>query len=385
VPEPRFLTAISVIFCVSGAALSNWFPRIPDTRAKLDLTYDELGIALFCVGGGAMVSMLVTGALIRRLGSRGITRVMGVATCAALPLIPFANSLLTLSAALLLFGALVGSLDVAMNAQAAHGENLQGRKFLNRVHGFFSVGTLIGAGMGAGAAALDVPLTLHLPMAAAILGLFMLASLPFLLDDRTAHADDAPAMALPKGPLWGLGIIAFCALLAEGAMADWSAIYLRDIFEAGPTFAAAGFGAFAVTMTLGRLSGDWIGHHVDDARLMQACGAALFIGIGLIVGAPVAPVALAGFAVVGAGISIVFPIAIRFAAGSGIVSPGLAIAAVATAGYTGLLAGPPLIGFMAERIGLTASLATILVGGVVIAGLGSRVMGSGDKGPAKGA
>lgn len=362
----RFVAAVATIFGASGMALANWFPRIPETRAELGLSYDELGLALFGLGGGAMLSMPVTGWLIGRVGSYAITRVTALGMCAVLPLIVLAPNVVSLAAALFVFGGFTGSLDVAMNAQAAHGEGRVGRRFLSMLHGMFSIGTVLGAGIAAAAAALEVPLALHLSLVAAGLAVAVAVAGPFLLPDRTEREERTASFALPSGAIWWLGIVAICALLSEGAVDDWSAVFLRDMFDAGAKVAALGFGAFAVTMTAGRLAGDRIVDRYGAVPVLRISGVLAAGGIALTLTAPGPKLAIAGFALVGAGISVVFPIVVRAASRRREMAPGAAIAAVSTAGYTGFLAGPPAIGFLSEAAGLRWGLAVLVVLGLAV-------------------
>lgn len=368
----RFIAAVGALFGVSGMALANWFPRIPETRAALGLSYDQLGLALFAVGGGAMLSMPIAGWLIGRIGSFGIVRAMAVGMCLSLPLVALASSLPALAGALLLFGMLAGATDVAMNAQAAHGEHRTGRVFLSMLHGVFSLGALLGAATGAGAAALGMPLDIHLGLVAIVLLATVLVANRFLLPDRGGSAAVAPAFALPHGALWWLGLIAFSALLVEGAVADWSAVFLRDVYAAGPQAAATGFVAFSLTMAAGRLAGDRVDGRIGSVRLLRLCGVLAAIGMGLALAGGGTWIAVFGFALVGVGNSVVFPIMIRRASRLGTMGAGAGIAAVATAGYTGLLTGPPVIGLVAEQTGLRVALTLLVVLSLAIAVLAAR-------------
>ena len=357
----RFMAAIAVVFMASGGALASWLPRIPETRARLDLTYDELGLALFGAGAGAMLFMPITGWLIGRHGSYGITRGTAVGMAATLPLIALAPNLTTLAAALAVFGAFTGSLDVAMNAQAAHGEGRTGRRFLSIMHGMWSVGTMAAAGIAALAVKTGVPLTLHIALVGAFLvGAVIIAGFLLLPDKPGTDGPIAP-FALPTGAIWWLGIIAFCALLSEGTIYDWSAVFLRDALSAAEEVAALGFGAFTVTMTLGRLAGDHVVDRFGAVGVLRSCGGIALIGIVLVLTTPSPPLAIVGFALCGIGISAVFPIVVRAAARSRDMPPGAAIAAVSTAGYTAFLAGPPLIGMVSQATSLHFGMGIVVV------------------------
>lgn len=368
----RFVVAVAMFFGASGMSLANWFPRIPETRAQLGLSYDELGLALFGLGGGAMLSMPVTGWLIGRIGSQIITRVTAFGFCAALPLIVLAPNLGSLAAALFLFGAMIGSLDVAMNSQAAHGEGRVGKRFLSMLHGMFSIGSAIGAGTAAAAAAFEVPLVVHMSLVAGFLAVSTAIAGMYLLPDRAEPEDGAPSFALPSGAIWWLGIVSFCALLSEGAVGDWSAVFLRDAFDAGAQVAALGFGGFALTMTAGRLAGDRVVERYGAVPILRISGALTAGGIGLTLVAPGPALAIIGFALAGLGISVVFPIMVRAASRSRDMSPGAAIAAVSTTGYTGFLTGPPAIGLLSEAAGLRWGLAVLVVLGLAIAILAAQ-------------
>lgn len=357
----RFMAAIAIVFMASGGALASWLPRIPETRAKLGLSYDELGLALFGAGGGAMLFMPITGWLIGRWGSYWITRVTVVAMSASLPLIVFAPSWLALLAALALFGAFTGSLDVAMNHQAAHGEGRTGRRFLSFMHGMWSVGTVAAAGIATLAVKAGLPLTLHIGLVGAVLTVAVAVAGLFLLPDRAAHGEEAPRFTLPTGPIWWLGIIAFCALLSEGTIYDWSAVFLRDALAAADDTATLGFAAFTVTMTLGRLAGDQVVDRFGAVGVLRVCGCFALTGIVLVLVAPGPPLAILGFALAGIGISTVFPIVVRAAARSRDMAPGAAIAAVSTAGYTAFLAGPPAIGLISQATSLYWGMGIVVV------------------------
>ncbi len=367
------MAAIAVIFMASGGALASWLPRIPETRAKLGISYDELGLALFCAGGGAMLFMPITGWMIGRHGSYAITRCTAVGMAASLPLIVFAPSWFALAAALALFGAFTGSLDVAMNAQAAYGETRTGRRFLSFMHGMWSVGTVAAAGLATLAVKAGVPLAVHVTLVGGLLVVAVAAAGVFLLPDRAAEAGAvAPPFALPTGAIRWLGIIAFCALLSEGTIYDWSAIFLRDALAAAQDTATLGFAAFTVTMTLGRLVGDQMVDRFGAVAVLRTCGGLALVGIVVVLSVPGPALAIPGFALCGAGISTVFPIVVRAAARSRDMRPGAAIAAVSTAGYTAFLAGPPVIGLISEATGLRWGMGIVVILSLAIVMLASH-------------
>jgi len=376
-PAPEFRRArraVLAVFALNGFALGGWFVRIPAVQDRLGIGEGLLGVALLGAAVGALLSMTVTGALISRLGSR---RVVG-ATALLLPisLIPLAlaPNVVALALALLLVGAANGALDVSMNSHAVAVEDRYGRRIMSSFHAAFSFGALAGSVLGGGVAYLGVEV---LPHFLVVFVLATLAAVPayraLLPSNADAAEGGAPAFARPTRALFGLGVISFCVLLGEGAMSDWSAVYLDNALETGPGFAAAGYAAFSLTMALGRLFGDRLADRFGPTRLVRLCGAVAAVGLGvaLAVGDPV--FALVGFACAGAGFSVVFPLALSAAGQTDNVATGPALAAVSTAAYTGFLAGPPTIGFVAEVAGLGTALylvvglstAVFLLGGTV--------------------
>jgi MFS family permease len=375
VPElRRARRAVLAVFALNGFALGGWFVRIPAVQDGLGIGEGLLGVALLGAAVGALLSMTVTGALISRLGSR---RVVGAAALLLpLSLIPLAlaPNVPALALALVLVGASNGALDVSMNSHAVAVEDRYGRRIMSSFHAAFSFGALAGSVLGGGVAYLDVGV---LPHFLAVSVLAIIAAVPayrsLLPSDADAAEGGAPAFARPTRALFGLGVISFCVLLGEGAMSDWSAVYLDDALKTGPGFAAAGYAAFSLTMALGRLIGDRLTERFGPTRLVRLCGAVAALGLGaaLAIGDPV--FALVGFACAGAGFSVVFPLALSAAGGTEDVATGPALAAVSTAAYTGFLVGPPTIGFIAELAGLGTALylvvglstAVFLLGGTV--------------------
>jgi MFS family permease len=268
-----------------------------------------------------------------------------------------APNLLSLVLAVAVLGAANGALDVSMNSQAVAVEKAYARPIMSSFHAAFSFGGLAGALIGGLVASAGVAPFPHLAVVAALCATAAAVAYRALLPASADAADEgAPAFARPTRALLGLGVISFCVLLGEGAMSDWSAVYLDGTLGTGPGFAAAGYAAFSLTMAFGRLFGDGLAETFGHVRLVRACGALAAVGLGvaLFVGQPI--VALVGFACAGAGFSVVFPAALSAAGRTEGMAAGPALAAVSTAGYTGFLVGPPTIGFVAELVGLGGAL-----------------------------
>jgi MFS family permease len=302
--------------------------------------------------------------------------VMAVANCVAFILPGFAPSLPLLALALFVYGASNGGLDVAMNAQAALVERRYARPIMNSFHALWSVGGLTGAAIGGLAAAGGLGTGMHFVIAAAAGLTVMLVAMRGLIPDGPAlHAGHEPAFALPSRALLPMGIVALCALICEGAIGDWGAIYLREGLGSAAGAAAVGYAVFALTMAGGRFAGDWLATRFGSGNVVRAGGGLVVAGIGLALVSTTPGVAIAGYGLVGAGVSCIFPLIMSAAARTPGVAPGVGIAAMATAGYTGFLLGPPLIGGMAELFTLRGALGVLAIFGLVIMLLGSRVQG----------
>ena len=367
--HPRF--AVSVIFFLTGAGTANWAVRIPAVQERLGLTAGQLGVALVGVSVGAMLAMPLAGRLVARRGSRPITRAGAIAFAIALMLPAYAPNFALLMIALALLGMANGVLDVAMNAQAAAVQHSYGRPIMSRIHALYSFGGLVGAVVGGRLAARHIEPGPHLLgvglLIAAVAGAVAFSMLP-ATDDAVV---DSTRLALPTRALATLSLLAFFVLFGEGAMMNWSAVYLRDISGAGPGLAAAGFASFSLAMAFGRAVGDALNARFGAERVVRGGGALAAIGLlgAVFLTAPWAVVV--GFGFVGAGLSSVFPIVLSAAARRPGQVPGAAIAAVSVCGYTGLLAGPPLIGAVATPFSLRAGLGLVAatsIGVVLLAG-----------------
>jgi MFS family permease len=358
--DRRPQAAIAAIFLIHGTAFAGWVPRIPEIQRSLGLGEAELGLALLGMPAGSLVAMPVTGWLISRLGTLRMTFACTMIFLAAMTLPPLAEGTLQLAACLFVVGVGVGSMDVSMNAEAAGIEARYDRPIMGLCHGCYSLGGMVGATIGGTVAAVGVAPAAHLAAASLMLLPCALAALACLPRGPRAVYEGAP-FALPTAAMAALGLMCLCVLMGEGAIADWSAVYLSGTLEAGAFLAGAGFAAFSLTMTIGRLLGDRIVARLGPLLVVRggALLAAAGLAAGLAFGHPLG--AVAGFAAVGLGLAGIVPILFRAAARVPGVQPGAGIAAVATSGYTGFLAGPPIIGLAAEVVGLAAALGIVCV------------------------
>jgi MFS family permease len=360
--------AVTAVFLVLGGSEGTWAARIPAIKAGLHLSPGLLGLALLGPAVGCVLAMPATGAILASVAPRRVTQFGVVLLAAMLPITTVAGSAWQLFLVLAGWGAGIGSVDVSMNTEAAAVQDQLGRRVMSVFHGAYSVGGLVGAGLGAIAAAAGLSVRATFAIAAIVM-LVIGAGGAQAFAARPAHhaADqhpDAPRDRRARWPRWSwtlaaLGAISFASFLAEGSATNWSAVYLHSSLGASPAVAAIGFTVFACTMTAGRLGGDWLADRAGPVRLVRLSGAVAMIGFGgaLLIGQVWA--GLAGWALLGGGLSVVVPLAFTGAAALGRPGPNLAM--VTSCGYLGALAGPAIIGGLAELTSLPAALGAVVV------------------------
>ncbi|WP_093801897.1 MFS transporter [Streptomyces sp. Wb2n-11] len=360
--------AVAAVFCVHGAVTGSFATRIPWIVDHTGVSAGQLGLALAFPAIGASVAMPLAGAISHRFGARSALRGLLVLWTLSLTLPALSPNLLTLCAALFAYGATAGMADVAMNALGVEIENRLDKSIMSGLHGMWSAGALIGSVAGTVAAHLGSDARLHHALAAAALTALGLTACQGVIDLRSAPDEEAPPrFALPPKSALVIGAVGFCAVFAEGASLDWSAVYLRDVLDTSPGLAAASTTAFALTMAVARLAGDRVVDRFGPVRTVRVGGVAATAGGLLVVMAPHPVLAMAGFALVGLGVAVVVPLAFA-AAGRGGPNPSQAIAGVATITYTSGLIAPSAIGAVADATSLVVSfgLVTVLAFGLVV-------------------
>ncbi|MFK4226078.1 MFS transporter [Streptomyces sp. NPDC019890] len=371
--------AVAAVFCVHGAVTGSFATRIPWIQDHAGVSAGQLGLALAFPALGASVAMPLAGAVSHRFGARNALRGLLALWTLSLILPSFASNPLMLCGALFVYGATAGMSDVAMNAQGVEVENRLHRSIMSGLHGMWSVGALIGAAGGTLAAHLGSDARLHHAIAAATLTALGLIACQGVLDLRSAPDEEPPpTFALPPKSALFIGAVGFCAVFAEGASLDWSAVYLRDVMDTSAGLAAASTTAFALTMAMARLVGDRIVDRFGSVRTVRVGGVLATAGGLLVVVAPHPAVAMTGFAFIGLGVAVVVPLAFAAAGRSG-PNPSQAIAGVATITYTSGLIAPSAIGAVADATSLVVSfgLVTALACGLVV---GAGVLRSGGGG-----
>ena len=352
---------MAVTFLVHGIVVGNWIARVPAVRDKLALSPAFLGFSLLGAAVGALGGMPLTARLCNAYGSRIVTRLASLAFCASLVLPGLVAWKWLLFPALIVYGAAAGAMDVSMNTQGADVERLRGKPTMSFFHALFSIGGMIGAATGALAAQRNIAPRDHLALAAILLAPVVAAVGPWLVPGHDQAWEGPFRLSAMRGALLGLSVISFCILLGEGAMADWSAVYLRDIAGASAGVAGLGYSVFSATMALGRLAGDSLTARIGAVAVVRygALMSAFGLAGALIAGTTTA--AMVGFGIVGAGFASIFPNMCSAAAKQPKVTPAVAIAAVSTTGYLGFLVGPPLIGVIANAATLRVSLLLVVM------------------------
>ena len=358
VAAARARRAVSAIFFVNGAVLASWVAHIPTVKSQHGIADGGLGLVLLSMAVGSVLTLPIAGWLIARWGSRVMTTAAALAFSLALPLPVISPTVSLAVLTLALLGACNALLDVSINAQAVAIEEGYRRPILSSFHGLFSVGGVAGASLASGAMAVGIRPAWHV-LGVAAMAVAVVAGVLGDLPSSKEHGRPHPVLVRPPAALLGLGLLTFCGLLAEGAMADWSAVYLHDTLGAPPAMAATGFAAFSLAMAAGRFGGDALARRLGPRLLLRTSAAVAAAGLGgaLLLGRT--PTAIVGFGLVGLGISNVIPVLFSAAGRVPGTPRGTALAAVATTGYGGYLVGPPLIGLAADGISLAVALGTV--------------------------
>ncbi|MCW2886992.1 MAG: major facilitator superfamily permease [Streptosporangiaceae bacterium] len=370
----RGRVAVYLLFLLSGTAIGTWTARIPAIKQGLGLSDGHLSLGLLGLAAGAITGMQVMGRKVDRHGSAKVMIPVALIQGAVLILPAYAPDLLTLGLSLFVFGAVHGTLDIAMNANAVEVERAWGKPLMLSFHAVFSIGGFLGAAIGGLFARADLSAaTTFLTVAVLVTVLALWAarwSLPPGLvplvpqpDDSVGLAPESRRAARPAragSPMRGvlfLGLLAFCCLVGEGASADWSTVYLRDALGSSPGFAALAYAAFSIMMTTGRLAGDRLSTRLGPVVLVRCCGVLAAVGLGtaLLIGHPIAGVI--GFGCFGAGLSCIAPQVFSAAGNRDPARAGQSLARVVGLGYVGFLTGPVLIGGAAELLDLRKALA----------------------------
>lgn len=365
------------LFFIAGMAYASWGVHVPTVRDKFHLEPAALSLALFVLTGGSIAATVANAKWIARVGTRRACLVGGLAMAASMALILVMPTFAVLLPVLAAFGAGMATMDVAMNAEASAVEQALGRPIMSSLHGMFSLGGMIGAGVGGLALSHGVASPVHMLLAALACAAVLAIACPAVLP-HVPHADSHAASARSsrwRSPvLWALGAVALIALIAEGAMYDWAAVYMRDVVRSTPAFASAGYAAFTGAMAAGRFAGDAVRARFGAVQLVFASASLACAGmIGALV-LPFSITALIGFAMMGIGLANMMPVLFAAAMRVKGIHAAEGLAHVASIAYVGLLFGPVLIGGVAQATNLSVGLAVVALCAALVAVIGPRVL-----------
>ncbi|MGU9807819.1 MFS transporter [Pseudomonas rhizophila] len=370
-PPPTFIPgrleqmSTRIAYLIAGVGIAAWAPLVPYAKVRANLDEGTLGLLLLCLGVGSILAMPISGALAARFGCRRVLSGGTILICLALPALATMTSLPWLVAALFLFGAGLGTVDSTVNLQAVIVERASGKTMMSGFHGMFSLGGIIGAAgvsalLGLGISPLGATLVVN-----ALLLVALFKAAPHLLPYGSESS--GPAFAIPHGVVLFIGILCFIVFLAEGAVLDWSAVFLTAERGVETAYAGLGYAAFALTMTVGRLTGDSVVHRLGARRVIIYGGATAAAGFLLATLAPMWQAALLGYALVGAGCSNIVPVLYTAVGKQTLMPEAIAVPAITTIGYAGILAGPALIGFVAHGSSLSFAFGLIALSLVAVA------------------
>ncbi|SEM53970.1 MFS transporter [Streptacidiphilus jiangxiensis] len=373
---PAARIALTGFFALDGFLFAGWVVRIPEIKAQVHASPALLGLALLCVSAGAVAAMGPVGRLCVRHGNHAVTVAASLLLCASVALPPLTHSVLALGLVLLLFGAGYGAMNVGINSAAVDFVRAAERPVMPSFHAAYSLGGLLGATLGGLLAPVLTP-TQHLGLLA-VGGLAVTAwAGRVLLRHEVPHAAAPAGAASAPGSAPGvallvvlLGVVALCDAYGEGAMADWGALHLRQDLHASSAIAATGFAVYSLTMTIGRLSGTRLVERFGPTKLLVAGAAVASVGMVAAAVSPSLPLALAGFLLVGLGLANIFPLAIDRA---GSLRGPRGVATASTLGFGGMVAGPPIIGFLAQGLGLPLALLSVALL-IALAGVSALVV-----------
>ncbi|AZD87320.1 MFS transporter [Pseudomonas chlororaphis] len=351
--------ATRIAFFIAGFGIAAWAPLVPYAKARAGLDEGTLGLLLLCLGVGSILAMPIAGVLAGRFGCRRVMAAGSLLICLTLPLLATVSTVPLLIAGLFMFGAGLGTVDSTVNLQAVIVERASGRPMMSGFHGLFSLGGIVGAAgvsamLGLGLSPLGATLVV-----VALLVVALLKAAPHMLPYGSQSS--GPAFAVPHGVVLFIGCLCFVVFLAEGAVLDWSAVFLSAERQVDAAYAGLGYAAFALTMTVGRLTGDAIVHKLGARRVIVMGGSVAAAGLLLATLAPAWEAALVGYALVGVGCSNIVPVLYTAVGKQTVMPEAIAVPAITTLGYAGILAGPALIGFIAHGSSLSIAFGLIAV------------------------
>ena len=348
-----------IAFFIAGFGVAAWAPLVPYAKARVDLNDGTLGLLLLCLGVGSIIAMPLAGILAGRFGCRIVLILSSVLICLCLPLLATVSSLPLLIATLFVFGASMGALDCTVNIQAIMVERASGKTMMSGFHGLFSLGGIAGAASVSGLLSVGASPLIAMGAVVAIILIALIKASPHFL--TYGSESKGPAFAIPHGIVLFIGLLCLTVFLTEGAMLDWSAVFLSSMRGVDPAYAGLGYAVFALTMTVGRLLGDAIVRRVGANQVIILGGLFASAGLTLATLIPAWEATLLGYALVGVGCSNIVPVLYSAIGRQTVMPEHVAVPAVTTLGYGGILAGPAVIGFIAHASSLNLAFLCIAV------------------------
>ncbi|UII25465.1 MFS transporter [Fulvivirga maritima] len=364
---------IGAIFFAYGLCFASWASRIPSIQQAMELSDSALGMVLFSLPIGSLISLPLSGYLVARYGSKIVVIISGSIYVFALTGIGLAPNLFTLIPVLVSFGLVGNTLNIAINTQAVSLESKYGRNILATFHGMWSLAGFAGAAIGAYMISDSIVPKYHFMVVWALALPIFLFSFRFLLAEDAADNEPKPIFAWPEKSLLLLGVIAFCSMISEGAMFDWSGVYLKKVVQVKQDWVGLGYTAFMVAMATTRLVADKLTHHFGVNKMLKLSG--LFTGIGLliVVTYPKFIISVIGLLIVGIGVSSVVPLVYSVAGKTKQMSSSAALASVSTFGFLGFLVGPPVIGLISGASSLRVAFTILSLMGIIIGFLAQKL------------
>jgi MFS family permease len=370
VPLSGFM-AVRFVFMLEAVTIGAWLPRIPDIKIALQMDAGTLGAVLVGMPVGTLLGFLIAARFAETVGLRRACMLAGPAFAVAFIAPGFAPSPAAVFAALFLCGFVVALIEVAMNTKAGEIEKVAGRRIMSQCHGFWSIGTVIGALLGGAFAQAAIPSGIQFAILNPLFALAAFAAAWAMPRDpaRTPAAAPSPVIALPGKALVLLCLMPVGIMALEGAMMDWSAVFIREVLAGEPAEAAAAYAVFASLMAVTRLAGDRLAERFGAAAIVLVSSLSAALGATLFVSAPGFTVALAGAALAGFGVATVYPLAVSAAARAPGKSPEANVAAVSFIAFSVFLLAPPVIGGLADFFGLRIALAILVPAALASAAL----------------
>jgi fucose permease len=373
---PRWAT--TGVFVVNGAAIGTWVAQIPWVQDRFDLSKSAMGLVIVGMSLAVILAFPIAGQAIVRHGSERVVWVGGIAAALAVNLPVLAPAPLFVALGLFALGASSATQDVAMNSHGVNVEKELGKPIMSSLHAGWAFGGMAGAGFAAACSAIGLDARVSVAIASALLLALLYVTASRIGHGSAAEGDDAPSFALPSRGVVLLAILCLLVMVTEGAMADWGGLYLRQDLGASAALAALAYSFFTAGMTVGRVAGDWVNRRIGAVALLRR-GALLTgvpLGAMLLIGQPA--VALVGLFLVGLGVANGVPLMFSAAGRQPDTPPGPGIAAVSSMGSLGFLAGPPVIGVLADALSLPWALAMLIAGAVAVFALARRATGRTD-------